>query len=114
MTDLRGDGDSDKPLGDVEHLNYSNRVMSQDQAGVMHRLGFDEFDVMAHDRGARVDLRMALDFPKTDRRLMNVRRLNMFAAFNYLVRRMAYVKTTALLPVSTWYMIGKLCGRKTF
>ena len=70
MTDLRGYGDSDKPLGDVEHLNYSKRVMSQDQVGVMHQLGFDEFDVIAHDRGARVAHRMALDFPGAVRRLI--------------------------------------------
>jgi haloacetate dehalogenase len=70
MTDLRGYGDSDKPPGDVEHLNYSKRVMSQDQVGVMQQLGFDAFDVMAHDRGARVAHRMALDFPEAVRRLI--------------------------------------------
>jgi haloacetate dehalogenase len=70
MTDLRGYGDSDKPLGDIDHLNYSKRVMAQDQVGVMRQLGFDAFDVMAHDRGARVAHRMALDFPEAVRRLI--------------------------------------------
>jgi haloacetate dehalogenase len=70
MTDLRGYGDSDKPPGDLEHLNYSKRVMSRDQLGVMHQLGFYEFDVLAHDRGARVAHRMALDFPTAVRRLV--------------------------------------------
>jgi haloacetate dehalogenase len=70
MTDLRGYGDSDKPLGNMDHLNYSKRVMSQDQVAVMKQLGFDEFDVLAHDRGARVAHRMALDYPAAVRRLI--------------------------------------------
>lgn len=70
MTDLRGYGDSDKPLGHTDHLNYSKRVMSQDQVAVMQQLGFHEFDVLAHDRGARVAHRMALDYPAAVRRLI--------------------------------------------
>jgi len=35
----------------------------------MHRLGFDEFDVVAHDRGARVAHRLVLDHPDTVTRL---------------------------------------------
>jgi haloacetate dehalogenase len=59
--DLRGCGDSGKPPGDPEHLNYSKRVMAQDQVDMMHRLGFDKFAVVGHDRGARIAHRMALD-----------------------------------------------------
>ena len=59
--DLRGFGDSGKPLGDSEHLAYSKRVMAQDQVEVMRSLGFNEFAVVGHDRGARVAHRMALD-----------------------------------------------------
>jgi haloacetate dehalogenase len=70
MADLRGYGDSDKPPGDFDHLNYSKRVMSQDHVRVMQQLGFHEFDVLAHDRGARVAHRMALDFPTAVRRLI--------------------------------------------
>jgi haloacetate dehalogenase len=62
--DLRGCGDSSKPPGDVEHLNYSKRKMAQDQVEVMHSLGFDEFAVVGHDRGARVAHRMALDYDR--------------------------------------------------
>ncbi len=35
--------------------------MAQDQVEVMQRLGFDQFAVVGHDRGARVAHRMALD-----------------------------------------------------
>jgi haloacetate dehalogenase len=60
-TDLRGCGDSFKPQSDAEHLTYSKRVMAHDQVEVMLGLGFREFGVVGHDRGARVAHRMALD-----------------------------------------------------
>ncbi len=63
-TDLRGYGDSAKPPGDPEHHAYSKRQMAQDQVEVMQRLGFNEFAVVGHDRGARVAHRMALDNAK--------------------------------------------------
>ena len=61
-TDLRGYGDSSKPAGDPEHANYSKRTMAVDQLRVMEMLGFDQFAVAGHDRGARVAYRMARDF----------------------------------------------------
>lgn len=63
-TDLRGYGDSGKPEGLDDHGNYSKRVMAEDQIAVMRSLGFTTFDVMGHDRGARVAYRMALDHPE--------------------------------------------------
>jgi haloacetate dehalogenase len=59
--DLRGCGDSSKPPSNPEHPAYSKRVMAQDQVEVMQSLGFSEFAVVGHDRGARVAHRMALD-----------------------------------------------------
>ena len=70
MTDLRGYGDSSKPQGTPDHLNYSKRVMALDQIQVMRHFGFAEFDVLAHDRGARVAHRLALDHPKAVKRLV--------------------------------------------
>ncbi len=64
-TDLRGFGDSGKPPSDAEHLVYSKRVMAREQVEAMRQLGFSEFAVVGHDRGARVAHRMALDFPET-------------------------------------------------
>ena len=61
--DLRGCGDSSKPPSDAEHLTYSKRVMAQAQVEVMQGLGFSQFAVVGHDRGARVAHRMALDHP---------------------------------------------------
>jgi haloacetate dehalogenase len=59
--DLRGYGDSSKPGGLPDHSNYSKRVMAQDMVGVMSALGHERFDLVGHDRGARVGHRLARD-----------------------------------------------------
>src|SRR5947209_13858547 len=61
LADLRGYGDSSKPQGELDHANYSKRAMAQDMVEVMQQLGYDEFFVVGHDRGAGVTHRMALD-----------------------------------------------------
>ena len=61
--DLRGYGDSSKPMGAPDSSNYSFRTMAGDQVTLMHRLGFDRFHVVGHDRGGRTGHRMALDVP---------------------------------------------------
>jgi haloacetate dehalogenase len=63
-TDLRGYGDSEKPPGGPNHINYSFRAMAQDQVEVMAELGFERFYAAGHDRGARVLHRMCLDHPQ--------------------------------------------------
>ena len=62
--DLRGYGDSSKPESGPDHAGYSFRAMGLDQAEVMAALGFRDYFVCGHDRGARVAHRMALDFPE--------------------------------------------------
>jgi haloacetate dehalogenase len=62
--DLRGYGDSSKPPGGADHGGYSKRAMAADQAEVMTALGFDRFQVVGHDRGARVVHRLCLDQPE--------------------------------------------------
>ena len=68
--DLRGYGDSSKPVGETDHANYSKRVMAQDQVTLMRSFGFERFDVLAHDRGARVAHRLAMDHSAAVRRLI--------------------------------------------
>ena len=70
LADLRGYGDSDKPAGAADHANYAKRVMALDQLRLMDALGFDRFDVLAHDRGARVAHRLAVDAPERVGRLV--------------------------------------------
>jgi haloacetate dehalogenase len=61
--DLRGYGDSDKPAGSADHATYSKRVMAADLVALMASLGHERFLVVAHDRGARVAHRLAMDEP---------------------------------------------------
>lgn len=85
-TDLRGYGDSGKPRGRDDHSNYSFRRMAQDQVDVMQHLGFREFFVAGHDRGARTAHRMALDHPD---------KVKKFASFDIL-------PTHHVLTHATW------------
>ena len=70
--DLRGYGDSLKPDGLPDHSNYAKRTMAADQVAVMEALGFTQFAVVAHDRGARVAHRMALDHPQRVTKLVTL------------------------------------------
>lgn len=67
--DLRGYGESSKPQGALDHANYSKRAMAADMVAVMQSLGFATFRVLAHDRGARVAHRLALDHPQAVERM---------------------------------------------
>jgi haloacetate dehalogenase len=64
LTDLRGYGDSSKPDGGAEQINYAKRAMAADQVQVMQSLGFDRFQAVGHDRGGRVLQFMMLDHPE--------------------------------------------------
>ena len=70
LMDLRGYGDSARVPSDAEHLPYSKRVMALDAVAVMQHYGFTSFQVLAHDRGARVAHRLAADHPEVVQRLM--------------------------------------------
>jgi haloacetate dehalogenase len=54
--DLRGYGDSKAKDGD-----FTFRAMAQDQVALMGHLGYSDFHVVSHDRGARTAHRMVLD-----------------------------------------------------
>lgn len=69
VADLRGYGASAKPPTDDDHAPYAKRAMAADMVQVMAALGHDRFHVGAHDRGARVAHRMALDHPEAVRSL---------------------------------------------
>lgn len=68
--DLRGYGDSEKPEADADQVVYSKREMACDMVELMASLGLAQFDLLAHDRGARVAHRLALDHPAAVRRLI--------------------------------------------
>ena len=70
MMDLRGYGDSGRPSADESHAAYSKREMALDALAVMQSLGFAQFQVLAHDRGARVAHRLAADHVQAVQRMM--------------------------------------------
>ena len=69
-SDLRGYGDSDKPVSKANHSTYSKKEMAKDQMLLMKKLGYSEFFCIGHDRGARVFHRAALDYPKMVKKLV--------------------------------------------
>ena len=69
-SDLRGYGDSSKPVGKPDHTTYSKRAMAEDQVRLMQQLGFEKFDLVGHDRGGRVSHRLVIDHPQTVRQVM--------------------------------------------
>ena len=60
-------GDSDRPRPPRRAFK---RVMAQDMAALMRALGHERYEVLAHDRGARVAHRLGLDHPTAVTRLM--------------------------------------------
>lgn len=70
LTDLRGYGDSSRPESDAHHAAYSKREMAGDAVAVMQHFGFSSFNILAHDRGARVAHRLAADHPEKVQRMM--------------------------------------------
>lgn len=67
--DLRGYGGSFKPPVSADHAAYAKREMAKDMAELMTHFGHDAFLVAAHDRGARVAHRLALDHPQRVQKL---------------------------------------------
>lgn len=69
-SDLRGYGDASKPRAGSQGNPYSKRAMANDQVQLMQHLGFGHFNIVAHDRGARVAHRLALDHADAATKLM--------------------------------------------
>ena len=64
LPDLRGYGDSSLPEPGPNLINYSFRVMAEDMIEVMENLGYQQFFLVGHDRGARLTHRLCLDHPE--------------------------------------------------
>jgi haloacetate dehalogenase len=88
-TDLRGYGDSSKPEGMADHANYTFRRMALDQVEVMQALGFQQFGVAGHDRGARTAFRMAMDHPSTIQKVAFLDILPTHSVFREIAPQMA-------------------------
>ena len=62
--DIPGYGKSFKPSVTENHEPYSKVNMASDLINFMELLGFDKFYILAHDRGARIAHRLALNYSK--------------------------------------------------
>jgi len=62
---MKGYGRSSKPPGSSTHIEYSKRELANDLVQLMSHFEFEKFNILAHDRGARVAHRLALDHPKS-------------------------------------------------
>ncbi|QSZ28989.1 hypothetical protein DSL72_003498 [Monilinia vaccinii-corymbosi] len=74
LIDLRGYGLSSKPRAskDGGHAEYSKSVMGEDCLAVMTSLGYAQFSILAHDRGARVAHQLAIDHAAAITKIMLV------------------------------------------
>lgn len=68
--DLRGYGGSMKPPATADHAPYAKTRMARDMVELMEKLGHKRFQIVAHDRGARVAHRLAMDHPQAVKKLM--------------------------------------------
>ncbi len=92
--DLRGYGASSKPPSEPDHAPYSKRAMAEDMRRLMVYLGHDRFRVLAHDRGARVAHRLALDSPESVSRI---------ALLDIAPTREMYAHTTDTFARTYWH-----------
>ncbi len=61
--DLRGFGQSSKPIDPYDYEASSKRAKARDCIALMRYLGFDRFNLAGHDRGSYTAFRLAMDHP---------------------------------------------------
>jgi len=98
--DLRGYGASSKPPPTADHETYAKRTMAADMVALMEALGFPRFAVLAHDRGARVAHRMALDWKD---------RVERMVLLDIAPTREMYAGTTDGFARAYWHWFFLIC-----
>ena len=70
--DLRGYGKSSKPPSTASdsHKAYTKSTMGSDLLAVMKSLGYPKFNILSHDRGARIAHKLSVDHPEAVEKLM--------------------------------------------
>jgi haloacetate dehalogenase len=87
--DLRGFGQSSKPADTPDHAGSSKRAKARDCVDLMHHLGFEQFALAGHDRGAYVAFRAAMDYPDVVKRLAILDSVPIFEALERCTERFA-------------------------
>jgi len=62
--DLRGFGQSSKPVDTPDHSGSSKRAKARDCVALMEKLGFPRFAIVGHDRGSYTAFRAAMNHPE--------------------------------------------------
>jgi haloacetate dehalogenase len=94
IPDLRGYGASAKPPTDIHHMPYSKREMAKDMIGLMSYFDHAQFGILAHDRGARVAHRLAVD---------HADRATAMILLDIAPTREMYANTTAAFATVYWH-----------
>ena len=95
--DLRGYGESVGPdNGGENHLNYSFRAMGSDQVQLMQHLGYENFFLVGHDRGARTAHRICLDYHE---------KINKVALFDIIPNRHIWTVQKKNWSTSKWHWL---------
>lgn len=92
--DLPGYGASLRPPVTSDHAGHSKRALAADLVAAMQTLGHETWNVGAHDRGARVAHRMALDYPS---------RVTRLALLDIAPTREMYAGTTDAFARAYWH-----------
>jgi haloacetate dehalogenase len=100
VPDLPGYGASTGPAPDEQHQLYSKRNVAAILNRFMEQLGFANFALAGHDRGARIAYRMALDFPST---VTQVALLNIIPTLE-MIERMDYDKA---MKMENWLFFSQ-------
>jgi haloacetate dehalogenase len=89
--DLRGYGETQKPT-----TGYDKKTMASDIMELMRHLGIERAAVIGHDRGARVGLRLARDFPSA---------VSRFAALDNIPTRTIFERMDATVARTHWFFL---------
>jgi haloacetate dehalogenase len=89
--DLRGYGATEKAA-----TGYDKATMARDILELMHALGVERAAVIGHDRGARVGLRFAKNYPEA---------VSHFAALDNIPTRTIFERMNATVARSHWFFL---------
>jgi len=89
--DLKGYGASSVSDGGPESMEYSKRKMGIDCIEIMEQLGYSEFSVIGHNRGALIGYRLALDVPERIKALAILDNLPTFVLWQWIETDMGFI-----------------------
>ena len=93
VADLPGYGRSSSPDASADHAAMSKRAMAGTLVAAMQALGYDNFAIVGHDRGARVAYRAAVD---------HAARISRIAVLDVVPTHAVWERADARLALGFW------------